>query len=487
MHPTELPAHALATAIRAGDLSCRETMTAFLDRIDALNPAFNAIVDLRDRPTLLAEADAHDARRARAAPDEPLGALFGLPIAVKDLSDVAGMRTSMGSPLRADHVAAADSLMVSRMRAAGALLIGRTNVPEFGLGSHTFNTLHGTTRNAYAPDRSAGGSSGGAAVALALRLLPVADGSDFMGSLRNPAGWNNGFGLRPSIGRVPGWPAVDVCVMPMGTEGPMGRHVRDVARLLDVQSGPDPRVPLAQTTIEVVEPTLAAADVRGMRIGWLGDLAGHLAMEDGILPICEQALARLAALGCRVAPMAPPFPPAEAWETWLVWRRWLTAARIAPLLRQPGARERVKPEALWECDGASRLTGPEMLAASQARSTFYQRLRTAFEQVDVLALPSAQVWPFPADERWPRVIAGRTMDTYHRWMEVTIHATLAGLPCVCVPAGFGPGGLPMGLQLIGAPRADGALLRLAHAYEQAIPDLLAVRPPAITDPGIEAH
>ena len=243
MDPTELPAHQLARALRDGTLSCRELMQATLARIERVNPVHNAIVALRDGDALLQEADARDHERRAGGPKGPL---HGLPQAIKDLAQTAGIRSTMGSPLLRDAVPAEDGLMVQRMKAAGCIVIGKTNTPEFGLGSHTFNEVHGLTRNAYDPTRSAGGSSGGAAVALATRMLSVADGSDFMGSLRNPAAWNNVFGLRPSQGRVPAWPANDVWVTQLGTEGPMGRTVRDVATLLDVQAGPDPRQPLSR-------------------------------------------------------------------------------------------------------------------------------------------------------------------------------------------------------------------------------------------------
>jgi len=367
--------------------------------------------------------------------------------------------------------------MVQRMKAAGCIVIGKTNTPEFGLGSHTFNEVFGVTRNAYDPTRSAGGSSGGAAVALATRMLAVADGSDFMGSLRNPAAWNNVFGLRPSQGRVPLWPAQEVWVSQLGTEGPMGRSVRDVAMLLDVQAGYDERVPLSLPSEASFAQGLQAFEPHQARIGWLGDLSGYLPMEEGILAVCEQGLGRLRDCGCAVEAVQPGFAPDAVWQAWLVCRRWLVASRIAPFLLNPQNRARIKPEALWEYDQAAHLSGAQALSASAQRSAFYQKMLELFEHCDFLALPSAQVWPFAAEERWPKTIAGREMDTYHRWMEVVIYATFAGLPCISVPVGFSPTGLPMGMQLIGRPRGDRALLQLAHAYEQAAQEVLRVRPP----------
>ena len=477
MDITDLTAHALSRAIRAGEVSCREVMAATLARIDAVNPGVNAIVNLRGHEVLLREADERDAQLRRGAtPEGPIGWMHGMPQAIKDLSPTAGIATTLGSPLLRDFVPAHDGLMVQRMKAAGCIVIGKTNVPEFGLGSHTFNEVFGVTRNAYDPGKSAGGSSGGAAVALATRMLAVADGSDFMGSLRNPAAWNNVFGMRPSYGRVPLWPAPDAWVSQMGTEGPMARTVGDLAHLLAVQAGYDARVPLSLDDDPIDPLGLDGLDARSVRIGWLGDLAGYLALEPGIRECCEGALVRLQALGCAVEPLRAHFDPSEVWQAWLVWRRWLVAARIAPFLAAAGNRARIKPEALWEYDEARGLGAAEVLAASAGRTRFYQHMLSHFEDCDFLALPCAQVWPFDAVLRWPREIAGRAMDTYHSWMEVAIYATFAGLPCISVPAGFGPAGLPMGLQIIGPPRGDMAVLRIAHAYEAVAQEILAIRP-----------
>ena len=471
---TDLSAEALSQGLAARRFSCRELMAATLDRIGRENPRHNAIVSLRDPVALLREADVCDQELAQG---HRRGWMHGLPQAIKDAVAVAGVRTTLGSRL-VDFVPSQDDLVVQRMRSAGAIVIGRTNSPEFGLGSHTFNDVHGTTRNAFDPSRSAGGSSGGAAVALATKMLPVADGSDFMGSLRNPAAWNNVYGLRPSQGRVPNWPLVDAWVAQLSTCGPMARTVLDLARLLDVQAGYDPRVPLSlDGGGGFAEAVLGAlpGDAR-VRIAWLADLGGHLAMEEGVLAACEGALHRFEEAGATVDAVAPPFDAASVWEAWLVWRRWLVSGRIAPYLTRPEQRGQVKPEALWEVDNAAGLTGEETMRASVVRTAFHRQMLRLLERHDLVALPTAQVWPFDATLRWPSEIAGRTMDTYHRWMETTIYATFAGLPCIAVPAGFGPGGLPMGLQLIGRPRADAEVLRIAAALEPAIADILAVRP-----------
>ena len=479
MNITDLTATALSKTIRARDVSCREVMQAYLARIAAVNPIHNAIVSLRDGDDLLREADARDAELVRGASAAgPIGWMHGMPQAIKDMALTNGLRTTFGSPLLREFIPHEDGLMVQRMKAAGCIVIGKSNTPEFGLGSHTYNEVFGVTRNAFDPTKSAGGSSGGAAVALATRMLPVADGSDFMGSLRNPAGWNNVFGLRPSQGRVPLFPAADVWVTQLGTEGPMGRTVEDVARLLDVQAGPDPRVPLSLGPHASFAEGLRVVDGARATIGWLGDLRGYLAVEPGILDVCEQALHRLQGVGCAVEPTTLGHPPEAVWQAWLVWRRWLVAARIAPHLANPAHRASIKPEALWEHDQAAGLTGAQVLQASAQRSAFYQHLLRLFERFDVLALPSAQVWPFDAGLRWPTHIGGREMDTYHRWMEVVIYATFAGLPCISVPAGFSAAGLPMGLQLIGKPQGELALLQLAQVYEQVALDVLQVRPGA---------
>ena len=474
---TALDTSALSEAIHARRLSCREVMQAYLARIHRLNPTYNAIVSLRPDDELLAEADTCDAELARGKSGQgSRGWMHGMPQAIKDLANAAGLPTTLGSPLMRDFVAREDGLMTARMKAAGCIVIGKTNVPEFGLGSHTFNEVFGTTRNAYDPSKSAGGSSGGAAVALALHLLPVADGSDFMGSLRNPAAWANGFGFRPSQGRVPMWPAQDVWVSQLATEGPMGRRVRDVARLLQTQAGWSADAPLSIADSADWAGAGGLFDLKQQRIGWLADLDGYLPMEPGILDACAQGLQRLAGLGCAVAPARLGMPPARVWDAWLVWRRVLVASRIAPFFLKEANRTQIKPEAVWEFDQAEGCTANQFLAASVARMAFYQSMLKLFEQHDFLALPTAQAWPFDAAERWPKAIAGRAMDTYHRWMEVVIYATFAGLPCISVPTGFNGAGLPMGLQLIGKPQDDAGVLRLAAAYEQAIGDWLAVRP-----------
>ena len=316
-------------------------------------------------------------------------------------------------------------------------------------------------------------------MAVAQRLLPVADGSDFMGSLRNPAGWNHVFGLRPSQGRVPMSPAQDVFIAQLPTEGPMARHVGDLAMLLSVQAGAHPTSPLSLTEDPAVFAGSLASNPKGLRMGWLGNLQGYLPMEDGILDVCQSALNSFSGMGCTVDEARLGMPAEEIWRAWLVWRQALVGPRIAPFLINPANRAHIKAEALWEHDQSMGLTGSQLLAASASRTRFYQSMLALFEKFDVLAIPVAQVWPFDVNLRWPETVAGQSMDTYHRWMEVVIYATFAGLPSISVPAGFGENGLPMGLALIGKPQGDLALLKLAHAYEMANQDMINRRPPGV--------
>lgn len=463
----------LSRAIHAREVSCREVMATYLAHIAVFNPRVNAIVSLRDEEALLAEADERDRELARGA---SRGWLHGIPQAIKDLSATAGIPTTLGSPLFADQVPSRDGIMVERIRRAGAIVIGKTNTPEFGLGSHTYNPVFGATRNAYDPTRTAGGSSGGAAAALAMRLLPVADGSDMMGSLRNPAAYHNIFGFRPSFGRVPHGPQPEVFGHQLATEGPMGRTVADLARLLATQAGPDPRVPLSIAEDPAVFAGDLERDVRGLRLGWLGDWQGYLPMEEGVLSLCERALGTFRALGCEVEPLVPDFDPARLWECWVTLRQWAVAGNLGEAFLDPARRERLKPEAQWEVEGGLARSALDVHRANLTRSAWYACLLELFEHYDYLVLPTAQVFPFPVEQTWPKAIAGRPMDTYHRWMEVVIPGSLSGCPVISLPAGFNDAGLPMGIQVIGRHQADLAVLQLARAYERASGDLLGRLP-----------
>jgi amidase len=461
---TSRSARDLAAAIHGRDVSCREVMSAYLARIEALNPTHNAIVSLRPAGELLAEADACDAAPARG---ERRGVLHGFPLAVKDLVETAGIRTTHGSPLYADHVPGQDALVAARLRAAGAVLIGKTNVAELGFGSQSYNPVFGVTRNALDPALTAGGSSGGAAVSVALLMQPVADGSDSMGSLRNPAAFNEVVGFRPTPGRVPSGAPAAGFLEDISTAGPMGRTVDDVALLLSVLAGPDPASPLSldEPGSALDRPPDGVPSVK--RVGWLGDLDGYLAMDAGLLPVCERALRRLEAAGCVVEPAVLPFAPDLAWEVWTTLRSWQTAGALAGVLRDPVLRPLVKPEVAWEVERGLGITGEQAWAAIGRRSEVFRGLLSLFDRFDALVLPSAQVFPFSADVHWPAEVGGRAMDTYHRWMEVSIYATLGGLPSLAVPAGRDDRGLPAGIQLMGRPRADREVLALGRAYEAA--------------------
>ncbi|QKC81800.1 amidase [Mesorhizobium sp. NZP2077] len=459
-----LSAIELADAIRRKKLSVREVVTAFLDRIETVNPLVNAIVSLRDRGDILREADAADVRRA----DGEAGTLFGLPIAIKDLASTTGLRTSFGSPIFADFVPQEDDFFVERIRDAGAIIIGKTNVPEFGLGSNTYNTVFGPTLNAFDPALTAGGSSGGAAVALALDMVPIADGSDFGGSLRNPAGWNNVYGFRPSQGLVPGGPDFEVFHAQMGVEGPMGRNVADMALLLDVQAGYHPQAPLSYEKPGSFLEGLAMPSTGG-RVAWLGDLGGHLPVEAGILNLCEAALGRFADASFLTEPLLPDFDFEALWQAFVTLRQASSGCALKVHYDDPSRRSLLKPEAIWEVENAMRLTAPQIRAGSVIRSSWHRTLLSIFDRFDLVALPTAQVFPFDVGTHWPHEVAGRRMDSYHRWMQVSAFATLGGCPAVNVPVGFDDKGRPMGMQLIGRPRGDLAVLRAAAAYEATLP------------------
>jgi amidase len=468
---------ALSEALHARTVSCLELMSATLDRIDALNPQVNAVVSLQPREALLEQARERDAELARG---ESRGWMHGFPMAIKDLSETAGVPSTQGSPLLAKYLPQRDSLMVERMKAAGGIVIGKTNTPEFGLGSHTVNPVFGATRNAYDLSRSAGGSSGGATVSLALRLQPVADGSDMMGSLRNPAAWANVFGFRPSFGRVPKGPPGDGFFAQLATDGPMGRTVRDVAMLLSVQAGRHEAAPLSLPGDGREFASLRAAPLKGLRVGWLGDLGGHLPMEPGVIDACETGLTRMAAEGARIEPLALGFAPERVWSSWQTLRHWQIHGALGLFLQSEAQRAQLKPDLLWELSQGAALSGADVHAASTQRTALHRHVAALFERFDLLALPSAQVWPFMLDAGMPRQIAGRELDTYHRWMEVTVLASLLGLPTLNVPAGFNEAGLPMGLQLIGKPLADAQVLQAGLAYEPMVADWLARRPPLLS-------
>ncbi len=463
----------LAGMLARGACSAEELMRESLARIAEINPRHNALVSLRDPDEMLAEARGSDARRRSG---RVRGPFEGLPTAIKDTNATAGIRTTQGSLLLKDNIPAEDTPAVGRIRAAGALVLGKSNVPEYGLGSHTYNSVFGITRNAWNPALSAGGSSGGAAVALAQRMVALADGSDMGGSLRNPAAWNNLFGFRPSFGRVPKLNP-DSFMTQLGTEGPMGRTVEELLFVLAVQAGRDPRAPHSLDGDGGLSLGALPAPVAGRRILWLGDLGGHLATEPGVLALCEQGLRVFEGLGCGIETERPAHDWEAVWQSFVVQRYYEGGSTHLANYQDPAKRALMKPELHYEVEGLLRTSAADLAAAAGARSRFYQAMLAAFERVDVLALPTAQCFAFPAEWHWPKEVGGRAMDSYHRWMEVTIYATLMGCSCATVPCGFDPEGRAMGMQLIGRPRADMATLQLAHAYQLATP-FAAMRPGA---------
>lgn len=464
----------LSQAIMKREVSCEEVMAAHLSLRESLNPTFNALVSLADTERLLTQAKEYDAELARG---EYRGWMHGFPVAIKDLADAKGFVTSNGSPIFRDNVAQGDSIHISRMKQAGVIVTGKSNVPEFGLGSQSYNTVFGVTKNAYDGKSTAGGSSGGAAAALALRLQPVADGSDFMGSLRNPAGYNNVIGFRPTPGLVP---LSRSFIEELPCNGPMARDVSDTARLLATMAGHDARSPSSLPMDNTLFEKPLDRDFKGARIGWLGDFSGYLAMEEGVIELSEKALSNFEAVGARVEHATVDFSMPELWQIWLVFRHWLNRGKLGELYENEELRKQLKPEATWEAEGASDLTALDIYAASAGRARWYAALQKAFERYDFLVLPTAQVFPFDASVHWPKTIAGRTMDTYHRWMEVVIPGTLAGCPVINVPAGFGANGLPMGLQIIGPRYSDFSVLQIAYAYEQAARWNIDVLPNSLT-------
>jgi amidase len=461
-----LSAVELARRIEQRELSSREVVGAFLDRIEAANPKVNAIVSLRPREDIMREADLAD---AELNDGRVKGPLHGLPIAIKDLARTKGLRTTFGYRGLADWVPDEDDIVVERIRAAGAIIIGKTNTPEFGLGSQTHNMVFGATANAFDPGLTSGGSSGGAAVAVALNMLPLADGSDFGGSLRNPAAYNNIYGFRPSQGLVPGGPRVETFFAQMGTEGPMGRSVADLALLLDVLAGYDPRSPLSHGGEARYRAGLTKPLPPGGRIAWLGDLAGHLPMEAGILELCEAAVRRFGELSFAVEPIVPSFDFETLWQAFVTLRQATSALGLKVHYDDPAKRALLKPEAIWEIESGLRLMAVDVYNASVVRTSWYRAVLDLFERHDFLALPTAQVFPFDIKSHWPREVGGRAMDSYHRWMEVVTGASMAGCPVISLPAGFDDRGRPMGLQLIGRPRHDLAVLQAAAAYEAICP------------------
>ena len=410
---------------------------------------------------------AADAALARG---EAPGPLHGLPIAVKDLTRTRGMRTTWGSPIYRDFVPEEDDLYVERLRAAGAIIIGKTNTPEFGAGSHTFNAVFGATRNPYATGRTCGGSSGGAAVAVACGMLPVADGTDMGGSLRNPASWSNVVGFRTSPGRVPAWPHT-MLYNPLSVAGPIARNVADAALLLSAMAGPDPRVPLSIDTPGSRFRETLERDFAETRIAWSPTLGGY-PVEPAVLDVCGAAVDRFAELGCVVEEADPDLRDVD--ETFGILRAFAFAMRHEEHLASH--REKLKETVIWNAEQGLALGAMDIAHAEAKRAALFDRMVELFGRYDYLVCPTTQVPPFPIETEWVSEIDGVKLDTYFDWMASCYAITVTTCPSISVPAGFTDDGLPIGLQIVAAPRCDFEVLQLARAYE-GVTDFSARRPP----------
>lgn len=446
----------LAGMIRRREVSARELLAASLARIDAVNPVVNAIVTLVPD---MAEAWAAEADDRTARGDE-LGPLHGLPIAHKDLALTKGIRTTLGSPLFADFVPDEDDLIVERLRAAGAVTIGKTNTPELGAGSQTFNPVFGATLNPYDTTRTCGGSSGGAAVALATGMIPIADGSDMGGSLRNPASFCNVVGLRPSFGRVPSWPTTTP-FSGLGTAGVMARTVGDLALQLSAVAGPDPRIPISLPEPGSIFTRQLDVDVTGTRVAWTPDLG--LPVDAAVRAALAEVPEELEAMGCEVADDMPDLSGArEIFQTLRAWHFELSGGAL-----YDRAAEQLKDTVRWNVEEARRRTLVDHARATAMHARLLERVRAFFERYDVLALPVVQVVPFDVGLDWPRSVDGVEMPTYIDWMRTCCDVTVTGCPAISMPAAFTPEGLPVGVQFVGRPGGDVTLLQFARAWERA--------------------
>ena len=445
----------LVARLRKKDISARDVMAAHLARIEQVNPRVNAIV------TLVADRAMADAARAddAMARREPTGVLHGLPVAHKDLVDTAGIRTTRGSPFYRDRVPDRDAPIVTRMRAAGAITLGKTNTPEFGSGSQTFNTVFGATRNPYDLSKTCGGSSGGAAVALASGMVPIADGSDTGGSLRNPAAFCNIVGFRPSPGRVP---PDSSTWSPLSVSGPMARSVADLALFLSAIAGPDSQTPLSIAEDPARFRAPLARSFKGTRVAWWNGLGG-IPFEPEIRGVVESCRTVFADLGCVIEQAEPDFTGVD--EAFPTLRFTQNHAQYAPLIRQNP--EWVKDTIKFEVAQAERFTGADIGRAMARQARMFDQSREFFARYEYFLLPVTQVAPFDVNVPYPTQIAGTPMSSYIDWMRSCWYITFMSNPAASVPAGFTSTGLPVGLQIVGRHRADWSVLQLAHAFEQA--------------------
>ena len=452
-----LDAAELVRRIKQREVSAREVMEAHLARIERVNPRVNAIVTLLPERALRA-ADAADVALARG---DEVGVLHGLPVVHKDLTPTRGIRTTFGSTVYKDFVPDVDALIVERLRAAGAITTGKTNTPEFGAGSQTFNAVFGETLNPYDTTKTCGGSSGGAAVALACGMVPIADGSDMGGSLRNPASFCNVVGFRPSPGRVPAWPASDAWST-LSVEGPMARTVGDVALMLAAISGPDPRSPAAISEPGDVFLEPLDRDFGGVRVAWSRDLGG-LPVDPRVTAVIDGQRHVFEGLGCMVEEDNPNFADADG--VFKALRAYHFEMNYGELLVERG--HELKDTVVWNIEQGMRLGGPDVARAGRLRTEIYHRLRVFMEEYEFLVLPVSQVPPFDVKRRWVGEIEGVSMETYIDWMKSCYYISVTGLPAISIPCGFTPEGLPVGVQIVGRHRDDFGVLQLAHAFEQA--------------------
>jgi amidase len=451
----DLTAVALAARIRRKQVSAREVMTAHLARIDRVNPKINAIVTLvADRA--MAGAKAADELQARGG---ALGPLHGLPVAHKDLVNTAGVRTTYGSPLFRDNVPTTDALIVKRIRAAGAVMLGKTNTPEWGAGSNTFNPVFGATVNPYNLAKTVGGSSGGAAAALRCGMVPIADGSDTGGSLRNPAGFNNVVGFRPSPGRVPD---DDGSWSPLSTSGPMARTVADVALFFSTLVGPYAPDPLVIDEDGSRFRAPLARNFKGTRVAWFKDLGG-VPFESEITRVVNANRQAFVDLGCNVDEAEPDFAGVD--EAFPILRHLSYHSGFARSARENPTM--FKDTVKWEIAEAERNTGADVARASARQARMYVDVARFFEKYDYFVLPVTQVEPFDVTTEYPKSVAGTPMPTYIDWMRSCWYVTFMACPAISVPAGFTASGLPVGLQIVGRHRGDWSVLQMAHAFEQA--------------------
>ena len=447
----------LSQRIRAKDLSAKEVMEAFLTQIERVNPKVNAIVTLLPEQAI-EQATAADEVLTRG---EAVTALHGLPIAHKDLFPTRGIRTTFGSPIFKDFVPAEDALIVERLKKAGAITIGKTNTPEFGAGAQTYNEVFGETLNPYDTSMTCGGSSGGAAVALACGMLPIADGSDTGGSLRIPANFCNVVGFRTSPGRVPIWPNV-VGWFPITVQGPMARTVRDAALILSAIAGPDPRSPIAIADPGSQFYRPLERDFTGVRIAW-GHNLGGLPVDARVTNTIDSQRSVFEDLGCVVEDGEPDFTGAD--EVFKIWRAWRFELAYSDLLKTH--RDQLKDTVIWNIEEGMKLNGPQIGQAELKRTEIYHRVRKFMETYEFIILPVNQVPPFDVTQRYVTEIASEKMETYIDWMKSCYYVTVTGLPAISVPCGFTPEGLPIGVQIVGRHQDDFGVLQLAYAFEQA--------------------